>query len=220
MKRIIERLFEFRALPTAPVEEIPIHVPMPKPAYVPLSPPQSSSLVHNPQPTMTRRAATRVVASDIWILLTLYRTVILGVEKRYRAVEDVTTKGHGEKTNWKEKAKEKQRFPLVEDGENASSVFGVINDIEEEIGVSDVESDNINEEFEEYIPHRRSPPIRVPLNSPVRRVSTFFEGPYSPFVQVLTPSTTSPPLLRARARRIQQSSIFRMHYSGFGCAGY
>ena len=191
---------------------------MPKPAYVPLSPPQSSSLVHNPQPTMTRHAATCVVASDIWILLTLYCTVILGVEKRYRAVEDVTTK----ETNGKEKAKEKQRFPLVEDGENASSVFGVINDIKEEIGVSNIESDNINEEFEdsEYIPRRRSPPTRILLNSPIRRVSTFLKGPYSPFIQVLTPSTTSLPPLRARARRIQQSSIFRMHYSGFGCTGH
>ena len=145
---------EPRTLPTPPVEEIRIHAPVPKPAYVP--PPQSSSS----QPTATRRGPTRVSASEIRVLLTLYRTVMVGLEKRYRAAEEVTAKAHGEKVNGKEKAR--ARFPLVEDDdETESQPFWVVDDTEDE------DEENVNDDEEEYIPRRRPPPTRAPPNSPV-----------------------------------------------------
>jgi len=149
---------EPRVLPTPPVEEIQIHAPVPKPVYVP--PPQSSSS----QPTATRRGPARVSASEIRVLLTLYRTVMVGLEKRYRAAEEATAKAHGEKVNGKEKAK--ARFPLVEDDdEMEGQPFWVVDDTEEE--EEEEEKENVNDEEEEYIPRRRPPPTRAPPNSPV-----------------------------------------------------
>ena len=58
----------------------------------------------------------------------------------------VTTKRHGEKINRKEKAKEKQRFPLVEDDNDANSMSWVVDDTKGE-GVSNIESNNVDEEF-------------------------------------------------------------------------
>jgi hypothetical protein len=149
---------EPRVLPTPPVEEIRIHAPVPKAAYVPPQPQSSSS-----QPTTPRRAPTRVSASEIRVLLTLYRTVMVGLEKRYRAAEEATAKAHGEKVNGKEKAK--ARFPLVEDDdEMESQPFWVVDDTEEE---EEEEQENVNDNEEEYIPRRRPPPTRAPPNSPV-----------------------------------------------------
>ena len=53
------------------------------------------------RPSKPRRR--RVSASEIRILLTLYRTLMVGLEKGYRAAEDLYVKGHEEKTSGKKR---------------------------------------------------------------------------------------------------------------------
>ena len=130
--------------------------------------------------------------------LTAYRTSLVGLEKRYRAAEEVTTKTHVEKVNGKETAK--VRFPLVkDDDETEGQPFWVVDDTEEE---------NVNNKEEEYIPHRRPPNLpRLP------RGCMCVLSPHP------SPSITSTPRLRGQGRRIRQGVVFKMYYLRSGCAG-
>jgi hypothetical protein len=62
-------------------------------------------------PNQRRRAAPQrlVSASEIRILLTLYWTVMVGLEKRYRAAEDLTTTTEGRLTRGKSMGKKTKR---------------------------------------------------------------------------------------------------------------
>ena len=84
---------------------------------------------------------------------------MVGLEKKYRAAEDANTTRHGEKV----RRPRRNRFPLVKDDDDPSSVFWVADGTEEEEEVS--ENVNDDSEEEEYIPRRR-PPLKSPVGAP------------------------------------------------------
>ena len=153
-------------------------MPVPKPAYVPSSPPlqsSSSSGVQNPQPTQTTTthcSITCVSASEIWIFLTLYWIIIPGLKKRYRAAEDVLAKSQHEKLNGKMKAKERfppskrMMMPRLDPARNFRSLM-ILKRKRRVLRRSEMTTSTMLTRKRKSTPTPPTP-IRIPPNSPVR----------------------------------------------------